>query len=251
MFGVYESLLIVVILPIFYLLWKLKAVKVVPVERPSSVVKAVQSWSLYAIRAPGDEASMVINASQFLDWVSNFLFLRLIIKPYDWAAARLKAETWPKRIRLWLALIPLLLLLNSPLLFHLLASRNSAFADNDLSGAIMVYLCFTLFSLPFFALTFTIWAFTLIALIGPLALLPAHWVLALAVGRDIIGHYGLLEVECEPIPSGITGIVSTISISDEEQSGLGLMHFIHATDAARARVGQILRAPAAVHPLPV
>jgi hypothetical protein len=67
--------------------------------------------------------------------------------------------------------------------------------------------------------------------------------MAFAVGLDSIGCYGLLDVECEPVPSGITGTVSTITISEDEQTGLGLVYFIHTTDPARARVGQILRAP--------
>jgi hypothetical protein len=53
-------------------------------------------------------------------------------------------------------------------------------------------------------------AFSVAVLVGPVMLLPANWILALAVGADVIRYHGLMQIECEPVPGGFTGTVSTV-----------------------------------------
>ena len=45
-------------------------------------------------------------------------------------------------------------------------------------------------------------AFSVAVLVGPVMLLPANWILALAVGADVIRYHGLMQIECEPVPGG-------------------------------------------------
>jgi hypothetical protein len=91
---------------------------------------------------------------------------------------------------------------------------------------------------------FLVAVFPFVALTGSLILIPANVVLAIALGAEVMrSHRGLIEVECEPIPSGITGMVSTIKLSEAERRQLALAHYIHAAHAARSRVADILKLP--------
>jgi hypothetical protein len=172
------------------------------------------SWSLYAIRAPQDEATIAINTSQFIDFVSNLLFTRCLIAPFEWIR--------PKSVLFGVLLLP----------FAILASFL------PMNFGILVVLTLIVIG------QFLVAVFPVVALVGSLILIPANIVLAGALGAEVLRvHRGLVEVECEPIPSGITGMVSTIKLSEAERSQLALVHYIHAAHAARSRVADILKLP--------
>jgi hypothetical protein len=213
-FGLYSDILVLVIAPLFFLLRKTRFVKFEPPVQWHSIT-VPQGWLLYAERAPGDEASIVINASQFIEWISDLLFARLIFRPHDRLVSRLKSRIKQIRLALW-GTFALLLLLSALI---------SSFGGD-------VGIAFFLFFLVLGSLGTL--AFCLAALTGPIILIPANWLLALAVGTDVLRYHGVMQIECEPVPSGITGIVSTVALSDDEQIGLGLVHFIHASNSARA-----------------
>jgi hypothetical protein len=225
-FGLYANILVLVVAPVLFFLRKTRLVKFKPPVQWRSATAPQGCWLLYAVRAPGDEASIVINTSQFIDWISNLLFVRLIFRPYDRLISRLNKPRIKRTRRVLLGSFALLVVL--PGLFGWFTGH---YIENIV--LIIIILVVWLYGLG-------VLVFSLAALIGPIMLIPANWVLALAVGRDVLRYCGVMQIECEPVPSGITGTVSTVALSDDEQAGLGLVHFIHASNSARGRVREIL-----------
>src|SRR4029077_3832188 len=92
----------------------------------------------------------------------------------------------------------------------------------------------------FFALVvYAILGFLLVILFTELLILPAILLLALAAGREIWRLAGLAEVECEPVPSGMSATVETLEFGpadrDEFRQRGTLRHSLHELSAARRR----------------
>ncbi len=83
--------------------------------------------------------------------------------------------------------------------------------------------------------------FLSLSIAGPIHFLPSYLFLAATFGADALHGGGLLDIECESMPSGMTGHLSMIAISEEDRKRLGMVHFIHETMAARKKVIEILR----------
>ena len=196
--------------------------------------------------APGMKRVIAISTSQFIDLISDLFFTRAMLTPFDWLRARLTPDTWSGRLRLWLGLGLLVFLVYVTIVLTPSLQEVLRRLITDPVGTMVVLISGLVQSVTTVALVTAYLiavAYAALALVGPLLLIPANCVLAVALGRDVLRHQGLMHIECEPIPSGITGIVSTISVSEEERNQLGLVHFIHATHAARLRVAEILREP--------
>jgi hypothetical protein len=164
--------------------------------------------------------------------------------PFDWLRARLNRETWMGRLQLSLGL-GLVLFIGTSVIDGSYDPRAAwLLVETDpvaLAGHVVAGIFSAVVEVPLLIGLLIGAAYATLALVGPLVLIPANCVLALALGRDVLRHQGLMHIECEPIPSGITGIVSTVKVSEDERNQLGFIHFIHATRAARLRVAQILR----------
>ncbi|GGI21266.1 hypothetical protein [Bradyrhizobium guangdongense] len=243
-FPVYVTAMIAVVTPTFFVLWKIGLIKVRAAEIHKGFRPELQDWSLYAVRGPSDEANIAISTSQFVDLVSDLLFTRCMLIPFDWLRARLNRETWIGRLQLSLGLGLVLFIVTSlmdgsynPQTVWLLIETDPVALARHVAAGIFS----SVIEVPLLVALLIGAAYAALALVGPLVLIPANIVLALALGRDVLRHQGLMHIECEPIPSGITGIVSTVKVSEDERNQLGLIHFIHATRAARLRVAQILR----------
>jgi hypothetical protein len=235
-FALYYGIMLFVATPILLIGWKSGVIRFRP-PAYTGPMSPGQSWSLYAIRSPRDEATVAINTSQFIELVSDILFSCCILRPYDWV--------WRNRGRVWLSLsiiITILIMLSvfdilrTPLLWQLGTNSFQTLAFTAV-GALFT----ALLLLPWMVVGVSSAIFAAIVLGGSFILIPANTVLAVALGLDVMRFHGLMQIECEPIPSGISGTVFTIELSEEEQNRLGFVHFIHATQAARHRVRQILR----------
>jgi hypothetical protein len=238
-FSIYQSIMIFLIVPTFLICWKIGIIKFMPPIYRESISTASQAWRLYAIRAPRDEATIAINTSQFIDLVSNLLFARCILAPFDWFRRH--------RGRIWLILFLLMLF---GVMWSLTFTEPTIMLRVDSIQSVMALLAGLVVAIPVLMLVTVVSVssaiFVAVALGGSLILIPANVVLATALGIDMMRFRGLMQIECEPIPSGVTGTVTTINLSQDEQDRLGLVHFIHATQAARARVGELLRAASTV-----
>lgn len=242
----YAVVMIAIVTPAFFIAWKIGLIKVRSAHVRKGLRSDPQPWSLYAVRGPRDEASIAISSSQFIDLMSDLLFTRAMLTPFDWLTARLTPDTWGGRLRLWLGLGLLVFVVYVTTVPAPSLQEMSRRIVTDPVGTMLMLISGlgqSAIAVPLVAALLIAVAFTALALLGPLVLIPANCVLAVALGRDVLRHQGLMHIECEPIPSGITGIVSTVSVSDDERSQLGLVHFIHATHAARLRVAEILREP--------
>jgi hypothetical protein len=204
------------------------------------------SWMLYAIRAPKDEATIAINTSQFIDFISDIIFTRALLKPFDWLLNHLTTVNLAGRLRLYL--IVGFLWFSVEVVVNAEAGQSylqqlMTFASDpiEVSKSAMVAIVSHAFAAPVIVVFLTAAAIAMFALLGSAILVPANIILAIALGKDLMRYRGLLDIECEPIPSGITGSVSTISLSQEERNRLGLVHFIHSSYAARSKVAEILR----------
>jgi hypothetical protein len=240
----YVMTMIGVVTPTFFILWKIGLIKVRSAGIHQGFRPELQDWSLYAVRGPSDEASIAISASQFVDLTSDLLFTRCMLIPFDWLRARLNRETWMGRLQLSLGL-GLVLFIGTSVIDGSYDPRAAwLLVETDpvaLAGHVVAGIFSAVVEVPLLIGLLIGAAYATLALVGPLVLIPANCVLALALGRDVLRHQGLMHIECEPIPSGITGIVSTVKVSEDERNQLGFIHFIHATRAARLRVAQILR----------
>jgi hypothetical protein len=242
----YAVLMIAIITPAFFIAWKMGLIKVRPAHVHKGFRSNSQAWSLYAVRGPRDEASIAISSSQFIDLMSDLLFTRAMFTPFDWLTARLSPDTWSGRLRLRLALGLLMFLVYVTIVLTPSLQEVSRRIIADPVGtmvALLSGLVQSMIMVPLAIACLIAVAYAALALVGSLLLIPANCVLAVALGRDVLRHLGLMHIECEPIPSGVTGIVSTVSVSEDERNKLGLVHFIHATNAARLRVAEILREP--------
>jgi hypothetical protein len=214
------------VFPILFLLWRIGFVKFAINRRDPPVVfkiQSVQKWSLHAIRAPQDEATIAINTAQFISFVSEFLFVRALLVPFDWIRLRLTPVSRTKRILLWLVVS----VLSFPITQVFTRELIPALVIGVIAAPILIAEAIAILV-------------TYITLLGAVILIPANVVLAVALGADLMRDQGLMMIECEPIPSGIIGTVATIRISEDERNQLGLVHFIHATYAARQRAAEIL-----------
>jgi hypothetical protein len=210
-----------------------------------------QSWSLYAIRAPQDEASIAITASQFINIVSDILFRRLFLSPSIWIRRKLTKSTWKGRIFLWLYIGLGFSLLKVAFEILTAALTNPHRLISELSNEPFYFALITATELtigtivniiPAALIIFQLFAvmFSFVALVGPIILIPAYIILATALGLDLWRSSGLADIECEPVPSGITGVVSMIRVTEDDRQRLGMVHFLHATHAARERVAAII-----------
>jgi hypothetical protein len=248
-FLMYVMGMVAVVTPMFFLLWKIGLIKFVASDYQKDFQPISQVWSLYAIRGPGDEANIAISTSQFIGLMSDLLFTRAVLAPFDWLRARLTRDTWKRRLRFWLRLGALMFLVypGIPIAIAAIDANQRQelvrFVETHPIATIIIMIgqfAGAVIAAPLLTAQLIAVAYAFVTLAGPLILIPANCVLALALGRDVMRYQGLMQIECEPIPSGITGIVSTISISKIELNRLGLVHFIHATQAARFRVAEIL-----------
>jgi hypothetical protein len=246
-FGVYVLAMIPVTL-LFLIFWRVGLIKFRAPDWRETTFCGARSWALYAIRAPRDEATVAIGMSQFIDLVSDILFIRGLLAPFDWLRKSLTRDTWGKRLRLWLILGTVLSIgsiivtvgVNPQYLPKFLEQLKSDPAEILL--AVVGNLIGGLIGAPILVAELIAVAFAFVALVGPLIIVPATAILAMTLGGDVMKHQGLMQIECEPIPSGITGTVSTVDLSDDERTQLGLVHFIHVTQAARSRVADLLKA---------
>jgi hypothetical protein len=240
----YAVLMIAIVTPAFFVVWKMGLFKVRSAHVHDGFRSTSQAWSLYAVRGPRDEASLAINSSQFIDLMSDVLFTQAILTPFDWLKARLTPDTWSGRLRLSLGLGLLVFLVYGTTVLTVSLQEVVRRIVADPVGtmvALILGLVQSVMTVPLVTAYLIGVAYAALTLVGPLVLIPANCVLAIALGRDVLRHQGLMHIECEQVPSGITGIVSTVSVSEDERNQLGLVHFIHATHAARLRVAEILR----------
>jgi hypothetical protein len=193
---------------------------------------------LFALRGSGDEASLVINTTQFIHFLAGLLCVQipyfLIGKVSKFLSTRRKLgllALGTSACFLFLLYIdykatgdPLGSIRENPLLVFPLAL---------LMSASIAWPYIYLFE-RFFRASFSIAA--------SMILVPAQALLALAVGSEVITSFGLVGVECEPVPADVTATVQTIrSPAAGMISGLGMVHSIHRVPEARAAIAKILR----------
>ena len=238
--GVFVIYLVMMLvsLAFLFLLWRLKVVRFKAPKLPTQRPAVIQAWMLYAVRAARDEASIAINSSQFIDIASDVLFRRLMLFPFDYAHGVLVKPLWKDRIYVYVAIGFL-----SFVLVQLLIRPGHRDSIETMMNDFLPSLLGSVFSAPLLVVYFIAISFAMIALLAPLILIPATLIVAVALGWDVIHYLGLMQIECEPIPSGVTGIVSTVRVTSEEQRNLGMVHYIHATEAARRRVVEIISSP--------
>jgi hypothetical protein len=190
-----------------------------------------RNWTLYAVRGPRDEASMIISACQFVNLVAEFFVSYLLIKPFRLALRLLESHSWSNAIAKFMAWTLLLFAAGRLSQWYLYEnSQESLFA--------------LMFLAPLFALLAPIWiAFFLLAILSillPLILIPAQCALAAALGWELIGRFRMLTAECEPVPSGHIAITTTVDLDDDERTKAGLVHFLHEAASVRFRVAKLL-----------
>jgi len=196
---------------------------------------------IIALRASADEASLVIGASQLINFVAGQLwkwtiqigagtFLRLLDRSQN---------TWPKYI---------LFLGSSIALCGLVGKMSGAYRFNNLTGTdwdkwIDVTITFALG-----LYTLGIWlvlAVSAILLLTAFILGPGILLVSLAAGPEVLQLSGLAEVECEPVPSGMTAMVETLQFTLEDEEILrekgGLRHSFYELPTARRRVAELIR----------
>jgi hypothetical protein len=240
-FALYSFAMLFALL-ILTVAWNIGIVKFRPPTYEEQFASVTHSWALYAVRAARDEATIAINASQFIDFASGVLFRRCLIFPFDWSYRHLMTGTRLKRIVIWgmISIVILIISFNGEL--SELLSRNYEPNLVDVIIVIPISLAVAMFLTALLISEIFLFGFSAIALFGSIILMVANAFLAAALGFDVITYRGLMELECEPSPSGITGILTTVTHSEDDRAKIGLVHFIHATEAARSRVSDILEA---------
>ncbi len=235
-FGLYHSCMTLFVIPFFILLWKIGAITTNLGHQPDCDEAQAKSgkWALYAIRAAHDEASLILQASQFINLILGVMLVWGLLLPFGWAKARLLPDGWVSRVRLWIV--------SSAVLGCLIIVLGDVSGDRfptdpfELLGALAIILIF----MPLLVALIMAWLFSLLVLLATLFVLPSSLVLAMSFGWDIIRDRGLTIVECEPVPSGVRGTVEMLRLSDKDVSGLGLVHYLHAVPTARSCVARIL-----------
>jgi hypothetical protein len=192
-------------------------------RRPSSAIK------LIAVRAPNDEASIAIATSQFIQLVADAICTALLVKPFLWL---FRFATW-KSLLIGSTAIALAVTFAGIVLNYMQsggANAEDAILTMVLWSGTALLVLTTLLS----------YVVAFVALVGALLLMPAQAILALATGREALSFFGLVSVECEPIPSGFTGMVATIRANDDERRSVSLMHYIHEIREAREVVAKFV-----------
>jgi hypothetical protein len=224
---------------------RLGLIKFKPPSFPQSFAAGRQqppTWLLFAVRAPQDEASIAISTSQFINFVSNVLFSHLLVAPFGWIEKQL-GRNRSLFFFLYAGLASVVVVAVEVSYYKGAPGLFDELAHDPMDIGALLFQAFVVISVAVPALVLGT-AFVIVAMIGPAMLFPANLLLAVALGWDVLTGKGLLEFECEPIPSGITGTVTTVRLSETDRKNLGMAHFIHATTAARSRVAEILREPA-------
>lgn len=196
--------------------------------------------SIVALRAPGDEAGLAIGAAQTLDFFAGLVWHYFIYVPAGMLNRFLTwtQMTWARRCLLVIGLLVAGAIL--PLLSGALTSQD--FKAPWVAAAAKISLAAVLGAgqlLIYFLVTIGI-----LALLTSLIIAPGVALLALGSGREVLGAAGLLEVECEPVPSGMRAVVETLPFSLQEMDTLSqrgsLRHSFYELPAARQRVAALI-----------
>ncbi|MBO1906570.1 hypothetical protein KHP60_15995 [Microvirga sp. 3-52] len=237
---------IVVYLPIIIIgMYRKNYIKKLRYTDSLSIKRAlpIQKYNLLALRGTFDEASLSIATSQFLLFVSETVIMRGIVSPFYKVGIyyrSIKRRHFGKRAKLIIIGIIAILLLPNVLqninnIYDFYKNYTDISVDISSHSSIPVIESAVLFILAIFnyiiywgilladvgGIIFA--AYCAILLVGAALLLPAQIVLAIAVGSEVLKTAGLGIVESEPIPSGVSGRLMTISATEAEKaSGIHL-----------------------------
>ncbi len=195
---------------------------------------------LVALRAPGDEASLVIIAAQALRSMSA-LTLDILSWPF-----RIQESGSRQGLSMIMKIFLLLLLACLAFLTWRMISTWSINTMDTASQAITIFIAILLanFELCIWILMLGIPILAILLSLAALAVLMGVWALRVATGPELWKLSPFAEVECEPVPAGMAAIVETLRIGKQERLALSrdgaLRHSLHEFTATRDRVAALI-----------
>jgi hypothetical protein len=196
--------------------------------------------TLIALRAPGDEAGLVIGSAQLFGWFMGVVW-------------KISVQLSVARIGAWLAWSTANALRSIAAIFCFLLAIAGAmwFLDAipqidplQIPGARAISIGlgimggFMLFSGYLILFLLVLLMFT------ELLIFPAVILLRCATGPEIWRVAGLAEVECEPVPSGMRAVVETVEFAAEDRVAFEkpgkLRHSFHELASVRRRVADLI-----------
>jgi hypothetical protein len=205
---------------------------------------------LWALRVPGDEATLAIAAGQIVELLTAGLWRLLVTRPAGvlaWLDARLiglqerVARTAGARIGGWAAGAVTVLLV-----WALAVAVLTAY---DLAAGFPRSMWLRALAAPFYAGISLIVLFFTLPYLPLVILLPATLALAVAAGPEILLYPGLLTIDAEPLPRCEPAQECRLTIlwpEAETWRALPMRHSMHQLEAVRGVVGSWIAALARV-----
>lgn len=203
---------------------------------------------LWAVRVPGDEATLAIAAGQIVELLTTGLWRLLVMRPAGalaWLDARLTglrarvAATAGARIGGWSAAAVTILLV--------WAVAFAALTAYDLAAGFPRSMWLRALAAPFYAGISLVVLFFTLPYLPLLVLLPATLALAVAAGPEILLYPGLLTIDAEPLPRCEPAPPPQLTILWPEAGTwrtLTMRHSMHQLEAVRGFVGSWIAAMA-------